>query len=486
MPEATGRHCPFRRRQVPALLVGIVLLTTRCGSDGMESPAQPVVSVTVGAPAGILPVGGSEQLTTTLKDAAGTVLSGRTVAWSSSDPAVGTVSAGLVTAVAPGTVTITATSEGVSGTAGVTVIHLAFTSLSAGDHRTCGVTAAGRAACWGGNDYGGLGDGSTAQHSTPVLVASSVAFAAVSAAGGESFDPGDHACGVSAGGATYCWGFNSFGQLGDGTTTGPERCLAGVPCSTAPLAVLGGLTFTMVSANHLRSCGVTTGAAAYCWGSSPIGDGTGVPRPAPTAVAGALAFATVSVGHDHTCGLTEAGAAYCWGSNVHGEIGDGITADQDVPVAVAGGLSFTGVTAGYKHTCAVTAAGAAYCWGLGASGELGDGTSSDRPTPVAVAGGLAFSEVSAGTYHTCGITSTGSAYCWGFNGDGELGDGSTAGESSPVPVGGGIAFAAISSGDTHSCGVTADGTAYCWGDNSMGQLGDGSTDARAVPTRVVQ
>jgi alpha-tubulin suppressor-like RCC1 family protein len=441
-------------------------------------------------PAADLLVGGTEQLTATTEDAEGQVLSGRALAWSSSDPLVASISAtGLLTAISAGAATITATSERVSSSDTVAVIRLVFAAVSAGDHRTCGVTAAGIAACWGNNVLGGLGDGSATDQSSPVLVAGGPRLAMVTAAGGEQFEPGDHVCGVTTAGAAYCWGLNSFGQLGDRTTAGPEQCMAGIPCSPTPVPVLGGLVFTMASANHLHTCAVTSQGAAYCWGfqrGGELGNGIAGTFPIPVAVGGGVAFASVTAGHYHTCGLTTDGAAYCWGLNANGEIGDGSAYSQDVPVRVAGGLSFTELSAGYYHTCAVTATGAAYCWGFNGNGELGDGTMADRSTPALVSGGLSFSAVSAGTYHTCGLTAGGAAYCWGFNGNGELGDGTNTNRSTPAPVAGSISFLGISSGNSHTCGLTAAGAANCWGDNSTGQLGDGTTTNRLTPTPVVQ
>jgi len=302
---------------------------------------------------------------------------------------------------------------------------LRFVAVTAGSHHACGIAAGGAAYCWGDNAYGELGDGTTVGKAAPVAVRGGLSFVALSAGAG-------HTCGVTTGGAVHCWDLNDSGQLGDGTTT--DR--------TTPVAVLGGFTFATVTAGAGggHTCGVTTGGATYCWGHNgfgELGDGTTTDQASPVAVAGGPGFAAVSAGGGHTCGVTAAGVAYCWGYNNKGQVGDGTTTDRTSPVTVFGGISFAVVSAGAGHTCGVTTAGAAYCWGWNYAGQLGDANRIDSATPVAVWGALSFAAVSAaggGGYATCGNTTLGVVYCWGDNSYGELGDAQASAPYSTVPV----------------------------------------------------
>jgi alpha-tubulin suppressor-like RCC1 family protein len=469
--------------------VAALLALSSCGGGGdggVPSAPVPVASVTVSPGQLSLLVGQIQQFTATTKDASGNVLTGRTVTWASSAPGVGTVSAtGLVTGVSAGPATITATSEGQSGTATVTVASLpslVFAGVSAGGLHTCGLTTGGAAYCWGDNFFYQLGAGSTALGSTtPLPVAGGLTFASVRAG---SF----HSCGLTTGGAAYCWGRNTAGELGNGSTNFG---------SSVPVPVSGGLSFTAVSAGLdfapanagvAHSCGLTTSGAAYCWGGNSrgqLGNGSTASSSVPVLVSGGLNFVAVSAGDGFTCGLTTSGAAYCWGGNSFGELGIGSTADSPTPALVVGGHTFATVSAGSGWTCGVTTTGAAYCWGANGAGVLGNGSTTGSSVPVPVSGGLSFAGVSPGGGHTCGVTTAAAGYCWGDNTFGQLGNGATTNTSVPVPVSGGLSFAAVSAGSGHTCGVTSSGTVYCWGYNADGELGSGTTTDRAVPTKVV-
>ena len=364
---------------------------------------------------------------------------------------------------------------------------LIFTAIAAGGSgsgsHTCGVTTGGAIYCWGSNSRGQLGDNSGTDQHAPALVQApaGVTFQAISAGG-------QHTCAVTTTGDAYCWGRNEFGRLGDGT--GADR--------TAPVRVAAprGVTFASVSTGAAHSCALAAaGGVAYCWGANfagQLGDNSGTDQYSPVLVQApaGVTFNAVTTGFFHSCGLATSGAVYCWGNNGFGELGDNTSVAKPTPVQAnaPAGVTFATLDAGYAHTCAVTPTGAAYCWGANGSGQLGDNTMIGKPVPTAVQGGLQFALVSGGANHTCGITTGGIGYCWGENGDGQIGDNTTVNRLTPQVIAGSLSLSIPAAGLSHSCAVTT-GTsamAYCWGFNGDGQLGDGTTTQRFVPTPAQQ
>ncbi|WP_169928959.1 hypothetical protein [Macromonas bipunctata] len=247
-----------------------------------------------------------------------------------------------------------------------------------------------------------------------------------------------------------------------------------------------------IIAGEYHTCAITTAGGVKCWGWNKygqLGDGSTTDSSVPVAVADLTSgVASISTGEYHTCALTMAGGVKCWGANWDGQLGNPSYADSSVPVAVADLTSgVASISGGSKHTCALTKAGGVKCWGRNTHGQLGDGSTTDSSVPVAVVGltsGLA--SVSTGEYHTCAITTAGGVKCWGWNEDGQLGDGSTTDSSVPVAVAdltSGVA--SISGGYHHTCVVTTAGGAKCWGANWSGQLGNPSYVNSSVPMEVI-
>jgi alpha-tubulin suppressor-like RCC1 family protein len=355
-----------------------------------------------------------------------------------------------------------------------------FTSITAGSQHTCGLTGAGAAYCWGSNIYGQLGDNTTTDRHTPVALTGGLSWSMV-----VSSEDSVHTCAVKASSQlVYCWGHRFNGRVGDNSGYALQQ--------TKPVTVGGGLAFIYLATGVYHTCGLTGAGAAWCWGDNTygqLGDNTTTDRSAPVAVQqGGVTFTSITAGYRHTCGLTGAGAAWCWGYNGYGQLGDNSTTDRSTPVAVQqGGATFTSITAGNNFTCGLTSAGAAWCWGRNASGQLGDNTTAQRKVPTTVSGGLTFTSITGGNAHTCGLTVAGQAYCWGWNSNGQLGDNTTTQRLTPVAVQqGGVTFTSITAGSQHTCGLTGAGAAYCWGYNAYGQLGDNTTTQRLTPVAVQQ
>lgn len=309
-----------------------------------------------------------------------------------------------------------------STTPAVVTRDLAFGTIVSGLGYSCALSAAGAAYCWGDNSAGQLGDGTTSAHATPVPVSGGLTFSALTA--------GDtHACGLSADGA-YCWGFNASGQLGDGTQT----------ASSVPVRVATDVSFRIIAAGFIHTCAATFTFTVYCWGDNTFEEvgqpvGTGDPHLVPTPVLEGTSYQSISAGYFDSCGVKQDGAGFCWGYGFAGRLGaDVIGGTTSTPIPVSGGLSFRSVDAGEYVTCGLTVAGDAYCWGDNQFGELGDASPSSPMVsdPHKVAGGLAFTALSTGGFHACGVTTKQVTYCWGRGDGGQLGWGEQSGRSVPV------------------------------------------------------
>ena len=307
---------------------------------------------------------------------------------------------------------------------------LKFASVSAGSTFTCALTTDGHPYCWGNagwdDEVRSVVPGDRLERRVPSVIPGDLTFASLSAGS-------DHACGITTAGVAYCWGDNEQGQLGDGTTTTREAPVR-VATDTRFRAVSAGLMHTCALATDGRAfCwGDNT------WGA--IGSGaTGTKHPRPVAVDGSLRFATISAGELYTCAVATNGAGYCWGYNEFNGLGDGSNRSAPEPRAVAGGHRFRSIATSSKSaravTCGLTVAGIAMCWGS-YSEALGQPDTDDGSRPAPIMGSLRFNAISVGFSHVCGLSTSGAVYCWGDNRYGQLGDGEKETHLSPglVPI----------------------------------------------------
>jgi len=472
---------------VTAQSVGTTTVTVRV--NDVRATAAIVVldivkSVTVTASASQALVGDTITITTALFDWSDQPVAGEPISFTSSSPDAIATPDGKVVFTAPGSAAITATSDGATGTVTLTALARQFigggaATLSSGLDATCGLAPLGRVFCFGRAPILGLArdtlcfgrfnewdQGPASCALEPLSIAPSVQFATLTM--GDSV-----ACGLSGGGATYCWGDQTYGQIGNGVTA------AGTPA--LPTVVGGGHSFTQISAGGAHACGIASDGA-WCWGKDEAfqlggGDLLAVNASTPIPVRQGVTFTSITAGRDHTCGLTAAGTAYCWGSNAVGQLGRGTFGDStDAPSPILG-RTFSQISAGGDDTCGLTTTGTIYCWGANDWGQTGQPASVATTSPSLVAG-TGYTYVSVGGRdttkidgpmgHVCALAGT-TVKCWGSNRYGQLGNGNVGGSSStPVTVAG--SYTTVSAGTRTTCASAADGV-YCWGSSIYGAMG---------------
>ncbi|MCH7488626.1 MAG: hypothetical protein IIB23_03255 [Chloroflexi bacterium] len=350
---------------------------------------------------------------------------------------------------------------GPASTAGVAVI------VAGGSH-TCALSTPGGLTCWGDNISGQLGDGTTTNSLTPVDVVGLTGGVAAATAG--DF----HSCALTTAGGLMCWGRNLNGQLGDATTTS----------RLTPTPVMGLASgVAAVETGSAHTCALTAAGAAKCWGINTYGRlGNGTSGNTSTTMTDVIGLGSgveaIAAGNEQTCVITAEAGVKCWGRNNLGQLGNGGGGSpgdySPVPVDVSGLSSgVVALAAGGFHTCSLTAAGTVACWGHNGSGQLGLGTTEGQATPMvvpALATGVA--AIAAGNNHSCALTTAGGLKCWGRNASGQLGDGTKTDRLTPVDVWGLTSgVAAVATGDFHTCALMTAGGIRCWGRNLEGQLG---------------
>ena len=337
----------------------------------------------------------------------------------------------------------------------------------------CSLTSAGNVSCWGSNFDGAFGTGNFLSSTIPVPLTSLTLVQSI-AVGYR------HACALRSSGGVACWGNGGQGQLGNGTN------------SFAPTPVdVTGLTSGVkaIAANGDFTCALTTAGGVKCWGGNSygqLGDGSTINRNVPVDVTGlSSGVVTIGTGYSHACAVTST-AVKCWGANLYGQLGNGTTTNSSAPVDVTGaGSGYAAVAAGGNHTCALSSAGSVACWGYNASGQVGDGGTTDSLTPVILALGVAVQSIELGDQHTCALDASGGIRCWGDNAYGALGIGTAGNALTPTPVPGlASGVQAIGAGGSNTCAMLVAGGIKCWGSNIAGQVGAGSVSQARVPTDV--
>jgi hypothetical protein len=411
---------------------------------------------------------------------------------------------------------------------------LTATSIATSGSAYCAILASSQVDCWGGNGYGGVGDGtSTGPDScygygtppTPGPCSESPVSIGISATSLVHSD--SNTCAILTSRAVDCWGYNLLGQLGDGTSSGPDTCAGGLPCGTAPAPT--GITATSIVGGGVGYCAILTSGAVDCWGQNnygQLGDGTAngpddcyypavktqsyseppmLTHCSTSPVATGITATSLASDGSGYCAILPSRAVDCWGLNDDGELGIGMSSGPDncnLSTSITLSCSTTPVATGIRATslasdgggyCAILTSGAVDCWGANNYGQVGDGTSSGpdscsgQPcTTTPVSAGISATNIISGPYGYCAILTSAEVDCWGQNGDGQLGNGTNGGPEacafglacSTTPLATGITatgLAADSGQDPGYCAVLTDGTVDCWGGNAVGELGNGTS-----------
>ncbi len=336
------------------------------------------------------------------------------------------------------------------------------TKLSLGEYHSGTITENGDLYMWGDNTYGQLGDGTTTKRLTQTKAMNNV----------KAVSLGGHQSGaITENGDLYMWGLNNYGQIGDGTTTDrytPTKIMSNVKA---------------VSLDDYQGGAITENGDLYMWGENyygQLGDGTTTDRYTTTKIMSNVK--TVSLGGSHSAAITENGDLYMWGNNGYGQLGDGTTDPHYIPEKIMSNVK--AVSLGDWHSGAITENGDLYMWGWNLHGALGAGTkTTSRHIPTKIMSNV--KAVSLGDYRSGAITENGDLYMWGENYHGQLGDGthgSTNDRYTPTKIMSNVK--AVSLDEWHSGAITENGDLYMWGLNNYGQIGDGTTTDRHTPTKI--
>jgi len=337
---------------------------------------------------------------------------------------------------------------------------------------TCAILSDHSMWCWGANNAGQLGDPAlpTGWNDTALLPNKVVGDHLW-----ETFDTGEgHTCATDTDGALWCWGSDTYGQLGDNNQD--------YSAHATPIRVGSDSDWAGVTSLADHTCAIKSGGTIWCWGYGDtrlgLGPGAG-DRFVPTQVGTDSDWATIDAGYQHTCATKLGGALWCWG-----EMGQD---DHNTPEQIGTSTNNGWVGAGSYAACTITTDSSHLlaCIGENSSGQGGNGVQTYSGLLTPVSGGGEWISAGLGHEHTCGVQANNTLWCFGDGNAGRLGTGNESNTSIPVQIGTDHLWTAVDSGTYHSCAITTGRDLYCWGYNKDGQLGDGTTADRFSPVLVI-
>jgi len=342
---------------------------------------------------------------------------------------------------------------------------------------------------WGRGIEGQLGDNTLVRKSSPVQT---IAYGA----NWKQISAGNNICaGIKTDGTLWLWGYNNQGQLGDNTIISKSSPIQTVAGGTNWKQVFA----KGVSTTTGYVAAIKTDGTLWCWGNNSygqLGDNTITNRSSPVQT---VAFGTnwkqVSCGgtgsYSNTAAVKSDGTLWCWGDNVNGQLGDNTAGNKrSSPVqTIAFGTNWMQVACGNLCTAGIKTDGTLWIWGNGGNGQLGDNTILAKSSPVqTVAGGTNWKSVDGGDNSSfwSAIKTDGTLWSWGLGTSGQLGDNTAVSKSSPVQtIANGTNWKQVSAGGANTAAIKTDGTLWTWGNGTSGQLGDNTIVSKSSPVQTI-
>lgn len=374
---------------------------------------------------------------------------------------------------------------------------VSITQLVAANETICGIDTNGYAYCWGSGEDGQIGNGTMQSSNIPQKVAPPdgsavpLSFTQLVAAS-ETF------CGLDKNSLIYCWGYGLNGQIGNMAKNNVAL----------PTPVGGNIKFNMLlGAGNDTFCAQSTSNYVYCWGKNTHGvagiGSTQTEVTVPTQIAMAqgkyVKLNALTATNGNFCGF-DSNYIYCWGLGSSGQIGNGLTNDQTGPAQIAYAyvpLSLPTQIIGNEYSLCTLINSRAYCWGYGIDGEMGNNTTAQKNPYAKVVtmptNGDLFKSVSATSNSFCALSTNGLIYCWGSGWYGQMGNNNDSNNLTPSMVSyANQTFAKdtapitkiVGAADTF-CALNSQGHIYCWGYGLNGETAQGVNQNTESPTPIM-
>lgn len=345
-------------------------------------------------------------------------------------------------------------------------------TIALGSTHTCAITTTGKVMCWGNNNAGQLGNGNNATVTPYAYVAAKLdpndIPIAITAGG-------NHTCSLLKTGLIKCWGYNDAGQLGNGKT----KTVESTPVNVVTINNVKG-----VGAGYKHTCALLGSGKVMCWGDNTygqLGNGTTKSSSLPVEVANISEVTDIALGANHTCALTKNSAVNCWGGNGHGQLGNKSTINALTATSTLITKQAISIVSGGYHTCAIMADKTVQCWGANKHSQQGQKKYSENNlSPLTVPWLKNIGALALGSNHTCAldytVVSKPKLLCMGMNIHAELGLGYATSHdiTLPTPISIIDPIIAVAAGSDHTCANTSIGgipILKCWGNDSFGELG---------------